>query len=289
MKSIGVSGAGGHLGSAVVKYLIERASGRGIVAISRAPGKIAADGVEARFGDYDNPSSLVQAYKGLERLLLIPGMDLRPGFRAAQLRSAIDAAVAVGVDHVVYVSAAGTHDAPASNLAADYFAAEQHLMRHAPRWTVLRMGYYAESFGQEAQMSLAHGAIVGLGENKVSFVSRDDLAAAAAGILIGDGHAGAIYTGSGPVSLTGAQRAAAVATAAGKPMAFVTLPEEVLRGQLAQGGLPAEVVDVVISIQQNFVRGDFDIVTGDIERLSGRAPRALEEVLSTVFAAPEGA
>ena len=37
-------------------------------------------------------------------------------------------------------------------------------------WTVMRMSYYAEAFAQEAQMGLAHGVIVGLGENKVSFV-----------------------------------------------------------------------------------------------------------------------
>jgi NAD(P)H dehydrogenase (quinone) len=63
-------------------------------------------------------------------------------------------------------------------------------MRTAPRWTILRMNYYAESFAQVASMSLGTGVVPGLGENRVAFVSRDDLAGAAAGILLGDGHAG---------------------------------------------------------------------------------------------------
>ena len=55
------------------------------------------------------------------------------------------------------------------------------------------MNFYAESFVQQAQASLAQGVLTGLAANRVAFVARGDVAAAAAGILIGDGHAGAIY------------------------------------------------------------------------------------------------
>lgn len=99
------------------------------------------------------------------------------------------------------------------------------------------MSYYAEALINEAQMSLAHGVLTGLSENKVSFVSRDDLAAAAAGLLISEGHDGAIYTGTGPVSFTGAERAELIAKVSGKPLAFFTLPIETLQGQLEQAGL----------------------------------------------------
>ena len=44
----------------------------------------------------------------------------------------------------------------------------------------------------QAQASLNQGVLTGLAENRAAFVARDDVAAAAAGILIGDGHAGAI-------------------------------------------------------------------------------------------------
>lgn len=281
---IGVNGASGQLGAAVVAELKARAPEHSIVAISRTPEKAGAADVEARFGDYDDAASLAKAYAGLDRLLLIPGMDLRPGARGAQLCTAIDAAVAAGVEHIVYVSSAGAYNAAAPNIAGDYFVSEQHLMRKARHWTILRMSYYAEAFAQEAQMSLGFGVVTGLAENKVSFVSRDDLAAAAAALLVGEGHDGAIYTGTGPASVGGAERAAAVTALTGKPMAFVVLPEATLREQLGHAGLPAEVVNAVVSIQQNFAAGGFDIVTGDIEKLSGRAPRSLEKVLSSVLA-----
>ncbi len=106
------------------------------------------------------------------------------------------------------------------------------------------------------------------------------MAAAAAGILTGDGHAGATYNATGPERFSGAQRAALVADVTGRPLAFLTIAEEQLRAGLTQAGLPASVVNTVISIQTSYVEGAFDIVTGDVERLGGRPPRPLRDVLS---------
>jgi NAD(P)H dehydrogenase (quinone) len=60
------------------------------------------------------------------------------------------------------------------------------------------MNFYAEALVQQAQASLDQGVLTGQAENRVAFVARRDVAAAAAGILIGDGHAGAIYNATGP-------------------------------------------------------------------------------------------
>lgn len=279
---IGVSGASGQLGKAVVGYLKERVAAGDIVAISRTPES--ADGVEGRFGDYDDPASLGTAYAGLDALLLIPTTDLRPGARARQTVAAVEAATAAGVGHIVYVSSAGASDAPEPDVRASYFATEQALMAKAPKWTILRMAYYIESFLTEARQMLPMQMLTGLADEPVNFVSRDDIAAAAAGVLTTPGHAGAIYTITGPATFTGSQRAAAVAKITGQTMAFVVLTEEQLSGGLAQAGLPQDVVTVVTSIQQSFARGAFDIVTGDNGRLSGRAPTTLEAALANEFA-----
>lgn len=275
---IGVSGACGHLGTATVRELKARNAGHYIVGVSRTPETVAgAD--EARRGDYDDPETLATAYAELDRLLIIPSLSLEPGRRAAQSRAAIDAAVAAGVGHIVFMSSVGTRDVAEPHIWANYFAGEQHLMRNAPEWSILRMNYYAEAFVAEVKNVLARGALTGLAENRVAFVARDDLAAAAAGLLTGDNHAGAIYSGTGPRSVSGAERASLVAEITGQPLTFTVLSEEVLRDGLAAAGMPDFLVDVVVSIQQGFAEGGFDIVTGDIEKLSGRPPRPLEDIL----------
>ena len=279
---IGVSGASGHLGSSIIQDLLQRGGGHDVVGVSRSPENVPAPAV-GRLGDYDRPETLATAYAGLDRLVIIPTADVG-GRRGDQSVVAIDAAVAAGVGHVVFVSSAGTRAVDEPDIFASYFAAEQRLMRTAPRWSIVRMNYYAESFAQEAQMSLAGGVLPGLGENRVAFVSREDVAGAVTGVLTGDGHDGAVYHATGPASLTGAERAAAVAAESGQPFQFAVLPGPVLRGGLEQAGLPAPIVGMVLSIQENFLLGGFDVVTGDVERLSGRPPRSLQDVLAGAFA-----
>ncbi|REE06501.1 NAD(P)H dehydrogenase (quinone) [Paraburkholderia sp. BL27I4N3] len=275
---IGISGASGQLGKTVLAELKVRGGHHSAVGISRTPETVQSP-AEGRHGDYDRPDTLTKAYEGVKRLLIIPAADVRPGARGRQFAAAIDAAVNSGVEHIVLISSAATREAEEPEMFAPYWTAEQHLIRTAPRWTILRMNYYAESLAQTASMSLRSGILPGLGESRVAFVSRDDLAAAAAGILLGEGHAGAFYNATGPDAVTGAQRAALMSEMSGKPLHFTVLDEAQLRGGLVQAGIPKEYIDAMIDIEKHFVAGDFNIVTGDVERLAGRRPRSLREVL----------
>jgi NAD(P)H dehydrogenase (quinone) len=280
---IGVSGASGHLGRAVVSELLQRPKGHEVVAITRTPETVAGP-AQGRFGDYNRLESLATAYAGLDRLLIIPTVD--PGRRGPQNVAAIDAAVRASVKHIVFMSAAGTRQEEEPALGASFWRGEQRLIATAPAWTILRMNFYAEALVQQAQASLEQGVLAGLAENRVAFVARGDVAAAAAGVLIGDGHAGAIYNATGPERLSGAQRAALIAEITGRPLAFLAITEEQLRAGLTQAGLPVAVVNTVIDIQASFAAGAFDIVTGDVERLGGRPPKPLRDVLAEALKSP---
>jgi NAD(P)H dehydrogenase (quinone) len=235
-------------------------------------------GVEARLGDFDKPESLASAYAGLDRLLIIPSNDMTPGKRATQHTAAVSAAALAGVPHIVFVSSCGTRAGDPMSLRESYFAPEQKLMRVARQWTILRMAFFAESFADESRMILPGGTHAALSATPVNFVSREDVAAAAAGLLTTEGHYGAIYHATGPAALGGEERAAAIAKASGKPMSFVKMPLEPYRQGLA--ALPPAIVEAVLEIQDLWATGAFDITTGDVERLSGKRPRSLTEVLT---------
>ena len=156
-----------------------------MVRISRSPDTIPSP---IKGVSYDNPASLASAYERMDRLLLIPSADLRPGVRGGQLTAAIDAAetswrLACRADVLRPVA----ERLPDSAIGGAYWTGEQHLIKTAPHWTVLRMNYYAESMAEEIQMSLGMNVLTGLGDERVGYVSRDDLAAAAAGVLLGEG------------------------------------------------------------------------------------------------------
>src|SRR4030081_3142354 len=69
-----VSGASGQLGRLVAQELMGRLAGGEIVLVSRTPEALpdfSDRGVEVRYGDFDVPDSLVDAFSGCDRLLLI--------------------------------------------------------------------------------------------------------------------------------------------------------------------------------------------------------------------------
>src|SRR5258707_4219670 len=153
------------------------------------------------------------------------------------------------------MSGVGTRQEEEPARGACYWRGEQHLIATAPAWTILRMNFYAEAFVQMAQASLNQGVLTGLAENRAAFVARDDVAAAAAGILIGDGHAGAIYNATGPERLSGAGRAGLIAAITRLPLAFRVITEEQLRAGLTRAGLPAGTVNIVVRIPADFAAG----------------------------------
>lgn len=291
--TIGISGASGQLGSGVLKELKTRHQSISITAITRSLQENLdssidtenAEGVQLQWkhGDYNRPETLSDAYKGLDRLLLIPSPELEPGKRAVQLNAAIDAAIQAKVGHIVLVSSISAYETDEPSNALTYWLSEQHLMRHATSWSILRMSYFAETFAQEALMAADHGFITGLAESHVSFVSRDDLAAAAAGLLAGEARGSTIYHITGPKTWTGTQRAEAIARVSGRPVSFHVLSADALRGALDHRGVPPVAANAILDIHRDFSDGRFDLVSGDAEKLSGRPPRELEEILTATF------
>lgn len=275
---IGISGASGQLGKAVLKRLSELPGGYDVAGISRSPHTVDyAD--DARFGDYDDQDSLREAYSGLDRLLIIPTLDLKYGARARQLVHAIDAALSAGVEHIVLISDAGTREDPEPHIGAASWVGEQHLIKSAPRWTILRANYFMESFAQEVVLSTVAGRMAELGEGRVGFVSRDDVAAAAAGILIGTGHSGVIYNATGTEALTLDDRAQLIEKIIGQRIDIVQVSREELWNEIRIVEYPEDYRRLVMDIKRKTSEGGYDIVTGDVERLSGRTPVSLGDVL----------
>ncbi len=175
-------------------------------------------------GDFDKPETLTVAFRGLDKLVIIPTTDMVAGARSKQAVAAIEKAGEAGVRHVSYLSAVGTRFAKLPHLWESYFVPEQALMRSAKEWSILRMAFYAESFLDRANMSLARGVYASSSSAPVNLVARGDVAAAAAGLIATEGHHGAIYNATGPEALDGPARASVVAQVTGKPFAFAQVP-----------------------------------------------------------------
>ena len=284
-RNLVVTGASGHLGRRILELAIEAGVADRLIAITRNPAKLAefaAKGIEVRAGDFEDEAGLVKAFSGGERVLVISTDALdRPGRRFDQHSVAISAAKKAGAKHVLYTSLTKA-DTSTLSLAPDHLATEKVLANAGIGYTILRNNWYAENFIQGIAHALPAGQWYGSGENgAVNIITRDDCARAAlAALLANDTGAKQIFEIGGDEALTYSDVAKLVSEVTGKPLVYVSIPGEALRGALTSAGLPGFVVELLVTADEGIARGDLALSSPDFKKLSGKTPTSTRAFLS---------
>ncbi|MCQ1572070.1 SDR family oxidoreductase [Neorhizobium galegae] len=291
MTKLLVTGAAGHLGRAVLRHLVEtsKVAAADIVAASRDPNKLAdlaANGLETRTADFDDEAGLVKAFTGVDRVLIISTDELAtPGKRITQHRNAVSAAKKAGVKHIVYTSMPNP-DKSLVTFAPDHLGTEEAIKASGVAYTILRNSWYHDNY----LMGMAHNLQVGkwytsVGTGKITTISRDDCARAAAAALANPPAGSRTLTLTGSESLTANEIAARASAATGKPLDVVDVTDEQLTQGLTGAGLPAFVVNMLVSADANIRAGNFEQVTSEYETLTGQKPQTLAAYFETQKAA----
>ena len=241
-----VSGASGQIGGLVVEELLDRGIWpENLILVSRTPLELeryAALGASTRFGDFLQPESLDTAYQGGDRLLLISlnsnNRDPRDPARRAELHQvAIDAAVAAGVQHIVYTSFVDA-DNNVSPIAVAHRATETALRESGITWTILRNQWYADRLvGEAARMVADGGALVLPVDPGTAYVTREDCAVAVAVALMNEGHENRAYEITGPALVRMSELAAVASEISGVEIEVsVAGPADEVRDAPPSGG-----------------------------------------------------
>jgi NAD(P)H dehydrogenase (quinone) len=282
--SIVVTGASGQLGRLVAEDLLARIPAAELVLVTRHPeslADLAARGADVRRGDFDDPASLGQAFVGAEKVLVISTSLDMIGRRVEQHRTAIEAATAAGARHLVYTSTSNpVEDNPQGIVAEENRRTEELLRAGRAAWTVLRNGIYAEAQVPPGSLAVAYGKLyTNVGAGLMVPVSRSDCAAAAAAVLTSDGHEGATYDIAGPEPLSQTQLAALLTEVGGRAVKVHNVNDRILTWGLTKSGMPKEFARQVVAFGKAIRTGYFEVDGSDVERLTGRAPTSLREVL----------
>jgi NAD(P)H dehydrogenase (quinone) len=280
MTNIAVTGATGQLGRLAIAAL--KARGAAPIALARDPAKAADLGVEVRKFDYfaADPAAL----KGVDVLALISSNDFND--RAGQHRNVIAAAKAAGVKRVIYTSILKGDASPMVALASDHVATEAALKSSGLESTILRNGWYTENYTGALGAAIAHGAVIGAaGDGKISSAARADYAEAIAATALGEGHENKVYELAGDMTHTGAEFAAAVAAASGKPVAYVNLSEAEYAKALEGFGLPAPYAATLAESDHLSGHGALFDDSHTLSRLIGRPTTPMQATVAAAVKA----
>lgn len=295
MGKIIISGASGAFGRAAAELLLDRIAPHEVILLTRTPARLAdlaARGADVRFADFDDPSSLPGAMEGGQKMLLIS--TARVGTRVGQHRNAVEAAVAAGVRHIVYTSIIAA-DQPCNPAIVkhDHRATEEIIEGSGTSWTHLRDSQYAEAIAGPMTIPalMAGRKPDNCGDGPVAFVSRADCVATAVGVLTQPGHENQAYVLTGPELITIPQAMAMASEIAGKPIVVSQVDDEAMFAYFDALGAPRHASDIVpdgpipwssddmVTFGQAIREGYFAERTDWVERITGRKPKTLREVM----------
>jgi uncharacterized protein YbjT (DUF2867 family) len=264
-----VLGSSGKLGGAVARQL--RAAGYTIRAATRNPDP--ADPAAVRF-DWSSPLTWMPAVDGCRQVLLV----VRPldVTAAAIVPGFLQDCAALGVEHVVFVSALGADVQVTGPLGL----VESYLRHGDLAWTILRPNFFMENFshGWLLPQLRASGTIeLAAGSGRTTFVSVEDVAAAAVKVIGDPAARGRAHdlTGDDPMSHTAV--AAALTRASGRPINYVEATEDEMRRAGQRAGLPGGSLEYLLTLYAFVREGLAARKTRDLEPLLGRKPRRFDD------------
>lgn len=280
-----VTGATGGLGKETIDSLLTTLPAADIAALVRDISKatdLAQRGMDVRQGDYFDYPALVQAFQGIEKVLLVSSVAFTD--RISQHRNVIDAAKEAGVKHLFYTSIQRSTDFVLQEVTESDLATEAYLKASGLVYTILKNGYYFEGLGYLIGNEVPNAEIrFTAGEGKIAFVKRTELAAATAALLTGEGHENQEYTLTGSEAYSFYDIARELSTLAGRPITYQSIELAPYIAQKVAAGFPEPVANFFAQWGAATKHGMLAETHDTVERLLGHKPTSLREYLKTTY------
>jgi len=281
-----VTGATGHLGSSVVAQLLKNISpNQFIVTSGNSMGiqKLESQGLQARLANFNNTNSLHNAFKGIEKLLLISTMDLN---RFEQHKNVVDAAKVRGLKHLIYTGLA-IKDIQTSGvklLMESHFQTEDYIKASGLSYTILRNTMYADALTQIlGNNALNQDINLPGGNGKVPYVLRREMGDATANLLLQNGHENKTYNITGSRHFDFAALAAIMSRFSGNTIRYNDITTEDFKHILQQIGLPDFAIYLHTGTLYDIKTGQYEVESQILEKLLGRPHASMEAIIKELF------
>jgi uncharacterized protein YbjT (DUF2867 family) len=278
-----VIGGTSKIGSALIEQLV--GTGAAVRALARSAERATQfpDRVEVVRGDLSDRESLRSALDRADRLFLLCG----PTEQEVMLnRNAIDVAKEAGLTLLVRSSILGSDPASPSTFIRDHGACDAYLRESGVPYAIIRPHMFMQNIPESTIPSIdAQGNFyANAGDARISMVDTRDVAAVAAVLLTQSGKEGGAYDVTGPEALSYEDVASKLSHIMGRTITYVDVGDEAVAGALSGFGLGAWLVGALVELFGDYRRsgtsGYATRVTDTVERLTGRPPRSLDQLLA---------
>ncbi|MDJ1482667.1 SDR family oxidoreductase [Cytophagaceae bacterium YF14B1] len=284
-----VTGANGHLGKAIIHSLLNKGvNPNTIIGLVRETAKaedLQAKGITLRVGDYDWYPTLVKAFTGIDKLILVAGRDLTS--RAEQHDSVITAAKEAGVKHLLYTSffdENAVKNSPFDFVSSSIKTTDATIRESGIPYTIFKDNLYTELLplllGDKV---MENGIYLPAGEGKAAYVTRTDIAEAIANVCLQEGHYNKEYNISNTENVSLAEIADILSTQGGVDIQYTSPSKTEYMATMEKAGLPPQSIKIFSALSEAISLGEFQSSSTDLELLLGRKPLSTKQFLTQTY------
>lgn len=226
--------------------------------------------------DYGDRDAMADALDGVRTLFLVSFRETED--RQQRHLNAVDAAVAAGVERIVYLSFLNASPNSTFLLGRQHYATEEHIRAADVGFVFLRSSLYADfvPFFTDDDGVIRAPA----GDGKVSWISRDDIADTVVAALQTDRFDGQALENSGPAALDLHETAAVLSRVTGRSISYVDQTEAEAWESRRPTGAPDWEIAGWISSYLAIANDELSLVSDTVETLTGHRPADVETFLT---------
>jgi uncharacterized protein YbjT (DUF2867 family) len=268
-----ITGAMGDVGSRVVERLLQCGERpRVFVREEKKARSRFGDRVDVFVGDLSDPASLRAALEGVEALFLVNSGPQIP----VQDEGAAKVSKAAGVKHLVKLSSMDVEQGLA--IGAWHERGEAAIRATGIPFTFVQPTGFMSNLLAWAPSIKAEGVIrSSTGDGRRAFIHSDDIAAVATTVLTTREHDGESLPITGPEALSFAEVTEKLGAAIGRRLTFQPISDEEARQRYAASGASPLETEAHVSLWRAIREGRLANITGNIARILGRQPIAMDQ------------
>jgi len=215
--------------------------------------------------DWEDRQTWAPAMAGVDKVYITYYPDLAVPGSVDAVRGLTDMAKEAGVRHVVLLS--GRNETEAER-------AEDVVKASGLPWTIVRCAFFSQNFDEGAWLDevLAGAVSLPVEDAQEPFVDVDDIADVVVAALTDDRHVGRLYELTGPRLLSFRDAVAEIGKAAGRDIAFVSVPIDEYTAMLSEHGLPQDFIWLLNHLFTEVLGSKAQLADG-VQRALGREPK----------------